>query len=81
MSESIHGHEIMQLVHEANPPLSVQALRDEAAKRWGEDATFHACAGGGMDLDGILQFLASRGKVLEVDGVLRTNIGQMCDHE
>jgi probable metal-binding protein len=81
MGESIHGHEIMRLVHEANPPLTPGRLREAVERRFGRDARFHACAGGGMTLDDLLVFLKDRGKVIEVDGVLRTDIGQMCDHE
>ena len=81
MSQSIHGHEIMKMVHEADPPLTVAGLRDAVIERFGADAEFHACAGGGMTLDDLLQFLADRGKVVEADGVLRTDIGLMCEHE
>ncbi len=80
MSQSIHGHEIMRMIHEADPPLSREALQQAVTEQFGADAQFHACAGGGMSLDGILQFLASRGKVVETEGQLRTDIGQMCNH-
>jgi len=81
MSQSIHGHEIMQLIHEADPPLTRQTLAAEVVRRYGQDAEFHACAGGGMTLGNLLVFLADRGKVAEIDGVLQTDIGLMCDHE
>jgi hypothetical protein len=33
-----------------------------------------------MSLEQLLSFLVSRGKVVEVDRVLRTDIGLMCEH-
>jgi probable metal-binding protein len=78
---SVHGHEIIKLVHEADPPLTSAELPQRIAERFGDDVEFHACAGGGMSLDEILVFLSERGKVVEVDGKLTTDIGLMCDHE
>lgn len=80
MITQVHGHEIMKMVHEADPALTRAALAERVRERFGETVEFHACAGGGMSLDGILAFLAQRGKVVEIDGTLRTDIGLMCDH-
>lgn len=80
MAQSIHGHEVMRLIHEAKPALSRFALKAVVEKRFGRGATFHVCEGGGMTLDELLLFLKQRGKVLEVNGVLRVDIGQVCDN-
>lgn len=71
----------MHLVHESGEGMTRAELAQAAAERFGPDATFHACAGGNWSLDELLQFLASRGKLVEQpDGRLRTDIGLMCDH-
>jgi probable metal-binding protein len=81
MAASIHGHEVMKLVHEADPPLDRDRLRQAINYRYGPDARFHACVAQDMSLDDLLAFLAGRGKVVEADGVLRTDIDLMCNHE
>lgn len=81
MSNSIHGHQIMQLIHELDSPVTREALRRVVSNRFGADARFHTCSAERMTVDQLLEFLAMRGKVVEVDGCLRTDVGQMCDHE
>lgn len=79
MNADIHGHEVMNLIHQADPPLNRATLREAVLQRWGDAVRFRTCAAEGMNLDGLLQFLSERGKVVEADGVLRTDIGQMCE--
>jgi probable metal-binding protein len=79
MGESIHGHEVMRLIHEAKPALSRFALKAAVERRFGRDATFHVCEGGGMTLDELLLLLKQRGKIVEAAGVLRVDMSQVCD--
>ena len=78
---TIHGHEIMRLIHGADRPMTRADLEREVAARFGPEARFHTCAREHMTLAELLEFLQHRGKVVEVDGYLRTDIGMMCDHE
>ena len=81
MPQNVHGHEIMHLINNASDGMTIDELRGAVAEQFGSDATFHACAGGNWTLDELLQFLGSRGKVVQhPDGRLRTDIGLMCDH-
>jgi probable metal-binding protein len=81
MSESIHGHEVMEMILMAEPPLSHEQLKQEVRSRFGEAPRFHTCSAQNMTLDELLQFLGERGKVVEIDGVFGTSRGQICDHE
>ena len=81
MDNSIHGHEILRLIHESDPPLTRQEFNRVVADKLGNDARFHTCSGSDMNLDQLLEFLAERGKVFEVDGTLRTDIRLMCDDD
>jgi len=81
MSESIHGHEIMEMILTAKPPYSREGLEAEVSSRFGESPRFHTCSAQNMTLDELLQFLGSRGKVVEAEGVLGTSRGQICDHD
>jgi len=80
VTDSIHGHEVMHLIHAAKPAHTRATLREAIDCQFGADATFHTCAASGMSLDDLLVFLMQRGKVVERDGRLQTDIGQMCQH-
>lgn len=81
MSEPIHGHEILNTILSASPPLSRQALAQTVAEQFGAEATFYTCSEANMTLDQLLEFLLTRGKVVEQDGALQAIPEQMCDHE
>jgi len=78
MPDSIHGHEIMRLMIEANPAYTRETLQQAVVQKYGEDVRFHACEGKDMTLDGLLEYLDSRGKLAEKDGQLGIETGQMC---
>jgi probable metal-binding protein len=80
MTGQVHGHQVMKMIHEADPPLSREGLRQAVRDRYGDEVRFCACVAEGMSLEQLLSFLVSRGKVVEVDRVLRTDIGLMCEH-
>ena len=81
VNNSIHGHEIMRLIAAADPPLPRSGLEAEVSQRFGADVRFHACAGHDLTLTELLEFLSDRGKVVERDGQLRTDLDQICSHE
>jgi probable metal-binding protein len=77
----IHGHEILHLVLDANPPLTRDQLVARAHQLFGADARYCTCSTQGMTLDELLTFLASRGKAFERGGVMVADVGQMCGSE
>jgi len=80
-STSIHGHDVIHLINDAAPPLTRTALVAEVAARYGVEPRFHTCSAGGMTLDDLLAFLLSRDKVVERDGRLYVNFGEVCGGE
>jgi probable metal-binding protein len=81
MSESIHGHEVMEMILAANPPLSRGQLEQVVKDRFGDAPRFHTCSAHNMTLDELLEFLHVRGKVVEAKGVLGTSRSQICGHD
>ena len=80
VQSSIHGHEIMHLIHDTKPRHTRATLAAAVAERFGVDATFHTCSATSLTLDGLLSFLIERGKVVEQEGQLMMNIAKMCNH-
>ncbi len=79
-TESIHGHEVIHMVH-SNPGTTEADLAAKVASTYGENATFHACSGDGMSLSDLLVFLAERDKVHRRDGKVFPGGSPDCDHD
>lgn len=75
----IHGHEVLRLVHHASPPLTRAALQAEVTRLWGTGVRFHTCSSDGMSLGELLDFLMARGKIVDRDGALAVEMGEVCD--
>jgi probable metal-binding protein len=80
-SDTVHGHEIIHLIHHSSPALTRIGLETEVRARFGPEARFHTCSAGAMTLDQLLQFLMSRGKVVEQDGRLHAVMANVCEGE
>jgi probable metal-binding protein len=76
---TVHGHEVIHLIHDASPRLTREALHAAVSQRFGPDARFHTCSAGGMSLDQLLHFLIVRGKVVEADGLFQAVIENVCE--
>ena len=81
MNNSVHGHEIMRMIDRAEPPLTRETLQREVDRRFGAGVRFHACADQNMTLADLLEFLGARGKFVEINGRLSTDLGAMCSHD
>ncbi len=65
MSESIHGHQVMEMMAAAAKSYSKSELKAEIANKFGKDARFHTCMGSNLTADDLIEFLASKGKFVE----------------
>lgn len=65
MSESIHGHQVMEMMATTQKSYSKSALKSEIANKFGADARFHTCMGSDLTADELIEFLASKGKFVE----------------
>jgi probable metal-binding protein len=81
MAATIHGHEILHLIVDADPALTRDRLGQVVERRFGTDCRFHTCSAQGMDLEQLLQFLQDRGKIACVDGTLTADPSRICSHD
>lgn len=65
MSESIHGHQVMEMMAKSAKTYSRSALKAEIAAQFGGDARFHTCKHSDLTADALLDFLAAQGKFVE----------------
>ena len=77
-TDNIHGHEVLRLLHEAQPPLSRVELAALAERHWGGEARYCTCSAFGMTLAELVGFLMARGKVIERGGKLCVDMSQVC---
>lgn len=80
MSEPLYGHDLLRLVAEHGGACSLEQLRADAVGAYGSEATFCNCAGDTFDLEGVLGFLARKGKVDLSDGHVRLGTASACQH-
>jgi len=68
MSQSYHGHEVMQLLTTSGEILTEESYTAALAARFGAGATFFSCSANGMTPLELLTFFRERGKVVDVEG-------------
>ena len=82
MSASVHGHDVIELIGNAPQPLTREQVCEALTQQHGEGVTFHACSGGGMNIDQVLKFLLQRGKIVQHEnGTLTADMSLMCEHD
>jgi len=78
MNQSIHGHQVMEMMAESGKTYTKQTLKAEIATHFGEDARFHTCMGSDLTADQLLTFLASKGKLVESTQGISMPLEQRC---
>jgi probable metal-binding protein len=81
MSESIHGHEVIGMMVESGTAYTEATLRDAIIGRFGADSRFHTCSADNLSPDGLIKFLAAKGKFVPANGGFVFGAGQACGHD
>jgi probable metal-binding protein len=80
MTESFHGHDLLELIGSREQPWPLAEFRVRAEAAFGAAPAFHNCHQGGFTLDGLLAFFAERGKVsLTADSIALGPVAR-CNH-
>lgn len=61
--ETVHGHEVMEMMVESGQRYSEASLVDEMAERFGEEASYHTCCAEGLGASELIEFLWTKGKL------------------
>ena len=80
MSEPLYGHDLLGLLLEEGGSCQIEALRAASAAAHGASAIYCNCHGDTFDFDGVIAFLASKGKVQVVNGQVALGMAPSCQH-
>ena len=80
MSNSIHGHDVMQMMLELGGTFTRESLKLAIDERFGEQARFHTCSAQDMDAAALIEFLRQRGKFVEAADGFNTEAERICNH-
>ncbi|MFM2480519.1 YecH family metal-binding protein [Celerinatantimonas sp. YJH-8] len=78
MSESIHGHEVMQMMLEHDGLFTRESLIDAICERFGEDSRFHSCQKNDMNIEQLIEFLEDKGKFIVQEQGFQTSEDKIC---
>ncbi len=80
MSESIHGHKVMELMLSLGRAVSKLELEQLMVERFGEQAKYHTCSASEMDAKQLIAFLEQKGKFIESAEGIETAADKICNH-
>ena len=63
MQESIHGHNVLNLIREYNQPVSKEEILTAIAQHFGSNNLFHTCSAEGLNADQLLELFLAKGKL------------------
>ena len=78
MSESIHGHQVMEMMAASAKTYNRSDLLAEIAAKFGDDARFHTCMHSDLTADALLDFLAAKGKFVESEAGIHMPENNLC---
>jgi len=79
-TESVHGHDVMKMMIEAETPFTREGLVAAMAERFGAEARYHTCSAQDMDAAAVIEFLAQRGKFVDAGEGFSTAPDRICNH-
>jgi probable metal-binding protein len=80
MSEPLYGHDLLSLLLEKGGSCRLEELRAASVAAHGANPVYWNCHGDSFDFDGVIAFLASKGKASVVDGVVSLGMTPACQH-
>jgi probable metal-binding protein len=79
--ESIHGHEVIHMIADADRAFSKPELIAEIGAKFGAEARFHTCSAENLTAQGLVEFLMERGKFFGDENALALDASKVCQHD
>lgn len=80
VKEEIHGHEVLEMMLSSGRTFSRTSLIETIDQKFGKDARFYICSGGGMTAAQLVDTLAAKGKFMGTEEAFEFNPDRRCDH-
>ncbi|MFM1706870.1 YecH family metal-binding protein [Aeromonas salmonicida] len=80
MTQSVHGHEVMEMMLAQGGQFTRTSLKQAIDEHFGADTRFHTCSASEMDAEALIAFLAQRGKFIESAQGFQTHADKICNH-
>ncbi|HFZ8993079.1 TPA: YecH family metal-binding protein [Citrobacter freundii] len=78
--ESVHGHEVLEMMVESGEQYSHASLEAAIKARFGEQARFHTCFANDLTAAQLVAFLEEKGKFVARENGFSTDESQLCSH-
>lgn len=79
-TDEIHGHAVLQMMSDSGRTFSRESLIAAIGERFGEQARFYICSGGGMDAATLVDTLTAKGKFAGTPDAFVFNPATRCNH-
>lgn len=76
----IHGHTVLNMMEASGKMYSLSSLIEEMHARFGKEARYGLCSGGGMDAQTLVETLWQRGKFKGDIRAFTVHTAARCDH-
>jgi len=80
MSNSVHGHQVMELMLTLGKAISKEDLKLLMHEQFGENACYHTCSASEMTAEELIAFLDKKGKFTESEQGIETAANRICNH-
>lgn len=80
MSQSIHGHEVMEMMLQKGGTFTKAGLEKTMKEEFGPKARYHTCSAENMTASELIDFLDVRGKFLASQAGFQTDVSKICRH-
>jgi probable metal-binding protein len=78
MNQSIHGHQVMEMVEVSDRAYTKQTLESEMLAQFGNKARFHTCMDSDMTAAQLIDFFMSKGKFVESNEIISLSTQHSC---
>lgn len=80
MSQSIHGHEVMEMMLQKGGTFTKESLETAMREKFGPTARYHTCSAENMTASELINFLDERGKFTASQEGFQTHPAKICGH-
>ena len=75
----LHIHEVLNLIYSSDKIYTIDELKEEVIRNFGEDISFTSCSEHEFEIDEMVNFMQQRGKI-QVEGGKIYPFGEACNH-